>query len=230
MAGSMPEDSGSDIADEAIEETMERELDREGEPMEEEPLVIEDELITEGEEIVEEEGTPPSASASLEEELESAEDVIEDATDPTELIPDIPGPDEMPSGSVLGQAQVTEGGIQYTFTVVESDPGEYMFHLRLLNTTTLPIELSYATGERFNFLIFQGNNTVWSYNFNRFFMQTLESATIGPGKEINHQSTQPWQGLASDNSPLAPGTYRFEARHLSTDNPANLSFEAQLGN
>ena len=229
-AGSMPEGTGSNIEDDIVEELEDIEdsprLDREGEPMEDEPLVIEDEVIGEGGEIMDEADEVIEETETVVEEIASSG---EEDFDPSDVLPDRET-EGVPSGNVLGQARETIDGIEYTFTVVEPTPGDLMFHLRMLNVTNLPIELSYPTGERFNFLVFDGNSTIWSYNFNRFFMQALENATLGPGKEINHQTTEAWSATTSDGTPLPAKTYRFEARHTSTGNSAVISFEAALGN
>ena len=123
------------------------------------------------------------------------------------------------------RAQVSEGGLDYSFATVRTTEG-YEFQLRMTNTSTAPIELHYATGEIFNFITSLGTEPVWDYNANLFFMQSSITRTMAPGETITVAA--PWNGCDYAGVPLAPQTYRFEAVHLVAAGPVRLSFDSTL--
>ena len=129
-------------------------------------------------------------------------------------------------GAPLGSARATHDGLQYLFTLVPVE-GEYEFRLEISNPTMQPVELSYATGAKFDFIAKSGTDVVWYYNWNRFFVQTTESQTLAPGEVITFRGE--WYGLTKEDAPLPPGVLRFEAVHQLSGAPVRLEFDALVG-
>jgi hypothetical protein len=90
----------------------------------------------------------------------------------------------------------------------------------------MPVELHYDTKMKVDFLVMDGNNLVWNYNHNRFYMPTPLIETLAPGETLSILGA--WDGMSIADSPLASRDLRFEAVHQLSDAPVYLRFDAQL--
>lgn len=125
----------------------------------------------------------------------------------------------------IGVARSANNGLGYLFSLVEA-PGGYEFRLQITNTSTQPIELDYTTGEKFDFIVRNGTDLLWSFNYNRFFTQSAETETLAPGEAITFRGD--WNGKAKDGSRPPASALRFEAEHKLADEPVYVQFDAIL--
>jgi 5'-nucleotidase / UDP-sugar diphosphatase len=184
--------------------------DRTGAPMGEQPA-IEDEVITD--------------SGS---DLPTAE---QPSTTPAEPLPPSTAPAEEPastsdtSGETIGQARASQGGLDYEFYLVKENGG-YKFHLNVVNNGTETVQLQFPTAERFDIQVYTGTNLMWSYNFNRFFVQSQQSETLAPGDKRTYRGD--WNGMTNDDQLIADEMLEFIGIYAVSDAPVQLSFNARL--
>lgn len=177
------------------------------------PLTIEDEVVHDA-------ASDAEAAPIVPEEAPPAEDA---SIPPSE--PDLTPPLADATGTVVGSAVTSAGGLAYEFALYDSDRG-YEFELNVTNTGDAPVELAYATNERFDFIVVSGTDILWHLNINRFFVQSPLTETLGAGEKIAYRGA--WNGNGKDNQPLAAGRYRFEAVHQLAAGPVRMGFEAEL--
>jgi len=181
------------------------------------PLTINDEVV---QDTGSEAEAPPAEEAPAEQPAETAAPPEEEVAPPAESA-------QAPAaeGTVLGSARSSSGGLEYEFLLYATDAG-YEFQLKVLNSSGAPIELSYATNERFDFEVLSGTDMLWHYNINRFFVQSPLTETIGAGERIVFKGA--WSGTNKGGKPLPLALYRFEAVHQLDAGPVRLGFEADL--
>lgn len=152
------------------------------------------------------------AASTIDEATSRVEDMIEDVR-------------PVSSGSlpeVMGSETVNRDGLVYNFTVLPGrDIGTYRFKLDVLNTGTQRAQLSYPTSEFCNFLVMDGDNLVWNFNSNRFFVQTEEKQTINPGETLNFEAL--WDPRKTDPT-FVPRALRVIAEHKIQPDPVRVEF------
>jgi len=199
--------------------------DRTGQPIDE-PVVIEDVAVSDP--ALQPPVTPPPATETPPSEVPptppAEQPPLVEETSPPETLPATP-PSSAPTGTIVGQSTLSEGGLDYLFKVIRTTDG-YEFQLQMTNASAAPLEIHYDTGETFNFITSFGTEPVWDYNANLFFMQSSITRTMAPGESISVAA--PWNGCDYAGMPLAPQTYRLETVHLTTGNPVRISFDAAL--
>jgi hypothetical protein len=212
-SGQLPADSGS--------EDMGARLDRNGQPMDTAPAVVEDEVLND----------PSSGDAPPSESATTARDVTDEPAGPSPSESSVPDWNQPRTpGSLLGSSTASQDGLNYTFSLYKKENGHYMFVLEVVNQSGQPIDLNFETNERFDFRVSSGSNLRWNYNNNRFFVQSQQSETIDPGESGALEfSAKDWDGLDNTGAPLPNQTYRFDAVFLLSGSPVQLSFEAPLG-
>ena len=195
--------------DGSTESGMQR-YDRNGEPIDGPPVVIEDEVLTDTGSDIEPDGVDESMS-----------------TPPATEQPSIPTPPSTPSGTVIGQSQTSQDGVGYLFTL-QLVNNTYQYALQITNASSEPVMFTYPTGERFDFEVYDGTDFIWNYHHGWFFVQSQQTYTISPGETM--ELTGDWRKVTNDGAALPPGTYRFVAVHKLLDSPVRLQFDAVLPN
>jgi hypothetical protein len=181
------------------------------------PLTINDEVVQDTGSDAE---AAPAEAAPAEAPAETAPPEV--AAPPAEQPPATPA---AAAGTLLGSARSSAAGLEYEFMLYTSDGG-YEFQLKVTNSSSSPIELSYATNERFDFEVYNGTNLLWHYNINRFFVQSALTETIGAGEKIVYRGA--WNGADKSGKALPPAQYHFEALHQLAAAPVKLGFDANL--
>jgi len=197
------------------EEAADTRLDRNGEPMDD-TVRMEEEIITDTPEGLADEEASEELEPQPPAEEQPAEAPAEDAA---------PEPEGSIDAGMIGSSSLQDGALQYEF-YVQKVAGSYEFHLVVTNTGSLPVPLVYATGELFDFALFDGNTLVWNYNFNQTFMQAGKEDTFEGGDQRDFKCK--WDGMTQSGESLAGRTYRFEATHMLVPNPVRLEFTAEL--
>ena len=191
--------------------------DRNGQPLGS-PVVVEDEVITDTNSEMDgtsapssDEGypatTPPEATGQQIPPVSSIPEQVQ------EQVP------------VLGSTRTSQGGLDYLFTLSPGGDGLEL-RLQITNVTSMPIELTYDTNEKFDFLAKYTNDLVWNYHYNWFFMQSQQTVTISPGDTLDFNAE--WDGLSNDGMASPSRALRFEAVHHLRDNPVRLELEAVM--
>lgn len=175
---------------------------------------------------------PPGTEVMItDEEITDPGSDLEPNTTPTPTTPDVTTPPytpplpSQPGPPPLTEETVVEGGLEYTYSIYTDTEG-YLFKLVVHNPTQGPIGLTYPTGERFDFEVYDGSNLVWNFHHNWFFVQNTQTDSLSPGDERSFEGV--WNGMALDDTPLGGRTLRFEATHKLVANPARVSFSAAL--
>ncbi len=195
--------------DEAVDEAADEMVDEAAEEASDEIDGVVPEADGPGSEGVDED-LPPTAE---DEEMSPAED--EDA-----------GTSSADSGDMfIGSATANNGDVDYEFSV-ERKGGEYVFTLHVVNNGEKAASMSYGDAAFFDFMVYDGNNLIWNFNHNRFFMQKPRVEPLGPGESRNFSGS--WNGRSNSGQSLSPQVYRFEALHMLLENPQRASFEAEL--
>lgn len=63
------------------------------------------------------------------------------------------------------------------------------FTLQVTNTTDSPVELSYPSGQSFDFIVSRGGREVWRWSQGMMFTQALRSETLAAGATETHAAT-----------------------------------------
>lgn len=180
--------------------------DRNGQPLEPTVTIQDQEINDQGSQ-----ATPPETPPPAEEQPPAAPS--QPATAPSDQTP------------VIGQAVSNAKGLDYHFTLMPGPEG-YQFKLEIGNTGTSPVEMSFDTGERFDFEVYEGDDLQWNFNFNHFFVQVAQTETIYPGDVITYVGD--WNGQAKDRSPLAGHNLRMVAVHMLSGEPVRVEFTTTL--
>jgi 5'-nucleotidase/UDP-sugar diphosphatase len=175
-------------------------FDRTGMPMDE-PVRIEDEVVADA----------GSTAGNPGETLQPA-----DSPSSTGTVAD---------GQEIGSSTGTANGLSYSFSLLKKGRG-YEFVLTVTNESSSPVSLTYPTGRRFDFYVYEGSDVRWNYNHNRFFTQAIKTQSVAPGEVLEFRGD--WNGATTGQSMLPKQVYRFEAVHDLQDSPVRLEFEAQL--
>jgi hypothetical protein len=212
----MPAEAEAPPADEPLAAGQEDGLDTLKYDRNGQPLTIDDEVV---QDTGSEAETVPAEEAPAEQPAETQPPAIE------ETPPAASAESPAASGAVLGSARTSSAGLEYEFLLYATDAG-YEFQLKVTNSSSSPVELSYATNERFDFIVLSGTDMLWHYNINRFFVQSPLTETIGAGERIVYRGN--WSGTDKKEKPIPLAQYRFEAVHQLAAGPVQLGFEANL--
>src|SRR5690606_40215236 len=80
---------------------------------------------------------------------------------------------------VMGSETVDRDGVVYNFTVLPGTrAGTYRMKLDVINTTSQRQQVQYRTSEHFDFSVMDGENLLWNYNSNRFFVQRDRKSVV----------------------------------------------------
>ncbi|HHV53980.1 MAG TPA: hypothetical protein GXX55_00785 [Firmicutes bacterium] len=85
-----------------------------------------------------------------------------------------------------------------------------VFTLAVLNTASDPVKLTFSTGQRYDFIVFdRKGNEIWRWSHSRAFIQMIGEMTAGPGQLLVY--TAVWDGRRNDGEPAPPGEYWVQA-------------------
>lgn len=63
------------------------------------------------------------------------------------------------------------------------------FTLQVTNTTTAPLELSYTSGQTFDFIVSRGGQELWRASSEMMYTQALRTETLAAGATESHSAT-----------------------------------------
>lgn len=95
-------------------------------------------------------------------------------------------------------------------TVARGQPVD--FRLSVQNISAENARIPFASGQKFDFEVWQGARMVWRWSGDRAFTQALTSSTLRPQETVTYQATWKTEGL--DGKPVPPG--RYEVRGYLT--------------
>lgn len=82
---------------------------------------------------------------------------------------------------------------------VESFPDSVRFVLQVTNTGDSPVELTFPSGQSFDFVVLDGEREVWRWSAERMFTQALRTETLPAGETRAYQATwNPPPGLSGE--------------------------------
>lgn len=94
------------------------------------------------------------------------------------------------------------------------------FDLAVANAGDAPVTLSFATSQRYDFVVRDGSGAeVWRWSADRMFAQARSEESVAAGTVLEYAET--WQAPG-------PGDYRVEARLESSDHPVRLQAEFEV--
>jgi hypothetical protein len=94
------------------------------------------------------------------------------------------------------------------------------FDLTVANGGEAPVTLSFATSQRYDFVVRDGAGAeVWRWSSERMFTQAMSAETVPVGGMLEYHET--WQAPS-------PGEYGVEGRLESTDHPVELRVEFEV--
>jgi hypothetical protein len=114
---------------------------------------------------------------------------------PREQAPEPPVEAERGAPVVGDRAAATE---EIAATVQAMPMGDHMhFILRVTNTTGSPIELTFPTGQSYDFVVMQDNREIWRWSDDQMFTQAIRNEQLRPGETRNFDAMwTPEQGLS----------------------------------
>jgi hypothetical protein len=77
----------------------------------------------------------------------------------------------------------------------ESFADSVRFHLRVTNASEAPVELTFPTGQSFDFVVLQNGREVWRWSGDRMFTQAIREERLAPGETRSFSAE--WQPPAS---------------------------------
>jgi hypothetical protein len=72
---------------------------------------------------------------------------------------------------------------------VESYADSARFSLLVTNPADQPVELTYPTGQSFDFVVEQNGRELWRWSDDRVFTQAIRQETLGPEETLNFAAT-----------------------------------------
>jgi hypothetical protein len=112
---------------------------------------------------------------------------------PHESLPDSPN-----DGPLLSSLQATTAGDTIAFL------------LQVTNTADTAVQLDFATGQSFDFAVFDDEEEIWRWSEGRMFTQALRAETIAPGETRTYRAT--WSP-----PPALSGEYRVVGAMTARD-------------
>lgn len=72
---------------------------------------------------------------------------------------------------------------------VRPGDGEVELTLQVTNPSDQPVELTFPTGQSFDFVVQRDGRELWRWSADRMFTQAMRSTTLAPGETVTHQAT-----------------------------------------
>jgi hypothetical protein len=98
-----------------------------------------------------------------------------------------PEPAANPEGPATGAAQASPLLASVKATTFAADSA--VFSLQVTNTAAAPLELSFSSGQSFDFVVLRGTQEVWRWSGDQMFTQAMRSETLGPGETRTYTAT-----------------------------------------
>jgi hypothetical protein len=131
-----------------------------------------------------------------------------------------PEPDATPEGPVgVGQSETSPLLASVKASTFGAD--SVVFSLQVTNTAAGPLELSFSSGQSFDFVVMRGAEEVWRWSSDRMFTQALRSDTLAPGETRSYSAT--WAPV-----PRASGEYTVHGRLTARNVRAEQSTQFRL--
>jgi hypothetical protein len=92
-------------------------------------------------------------------------------------------PREPESERARGEAELLASLQAYT----EAD--RVTFVLQVTNTTEGPLDLTFPTGQSFDFVVSDGGREIWRWSAEQMFTQAIRHEQLGPGETQRHEAT-----------------------------------------
>lgn len=148
-----------------------------------------------------------------------------DASSPAETR----GSDGSAAGTGADRASSREGAEALEATVDAPDepvpPGEEArFTLRVCNPSDEDVDVAFDDAQRYDFLVSQGEERVWTWSSGRAFAQVASSERWDAG--ACRTWTEAWSGRDDDGRPVSPG--RYEVVGLLASDPERPSPPAEF--
>jgi hypothetical protein len=106
---------------------------------------------------------------------------------------------------------------------VNADPTEVRLALRVVNTSSKRVELNFAGGQTYDFVILDSiGREVWHWSSGRMFTQTLRNRLLDGGESLDVKET--WK-----TETLAPGRYTARGVLTSQNYPLTQTTEFTVG-
>jgi hypothetical protein len=117
---------------------------------------------------------------------------------------DVGSPDEGPPSRAVKELD----GLKLVLeTAKEAYPlGEPIpLKFELINTGSTPVEFTFSSGQRFDFLVKKGERTIWRWSFGKQFIQVLGQITLEPGQSLSFEAD--WPQVDNLGNAVPPGEY-----------------------
>ena len=114
--------------------------------------------------------------------------------------------------------QPARSGFEVTLDVIEESarPGRGVgFSLKACNRSNEPVDLTFQSGQRYDFEVSRGGELVWRWSDGQAFTQVYGQERWGPGECKTY--TEWWDGTDSQGKVAPPG--RYEAVGILTSSP-----------
>jgi hypothetical protein len=98
---------------------------------------------------------------------------------------------------------------------------EVAFVLLVLNTTDEPIDITFPSGQSFDFVVTGAGDEIWRWSAERLFTQAVRTERVEPGEALSYQASwQPEEGHR--------GEFTVVGRLTSSDHPVEQSTRISL--
>lgn len=82
---------------------------------------------------------------------------------------------------------------------VESDADSLHFLLQVTNASAAPVQLTFRSGQSFDFVVLQDGRELWRWSADRMFTQAIRNVTLAPGETRTYDASwSPPSGTSGD--------------------------------
>ena len=125
----------------------------------------------------------------------------------------------------LASASAHSGGLDYDFHLLREQDYTYRWVLSIHNNSGQPVELQYASGQAFDFVLEQDGVVLWRASAGLRATQALQSETLAPRGVRRYE--QHWDGVTLGGS-VAAGTAHATAVHMLAPSAAEIKLSVTL--
>lgn len=119
---------------------------------------------------------------------------------------------------ILGNYETRlEGGLLYllyTNKAIYKAREPVRMLLAKVNVTPTSMQLTYKTGQRYDFIVTYNDREIWKWSREKFFTLAIEQVTLDPGQ--NETAREVWNQVDNEGRPVPPGSYRLEGVNTAT--------------
>lgn len=106
---------------------------------------------------------------------------------------------------LFATAAAQQDGLSLRLTVYNPQDGPVRLFLRAENLTSQPLSLAQANGQTHEFAVQQGEQVVWRWSSDKFFLEALQDLVIAPGETRVFEGE--WNRTDEKGQAVAPGRY-----------------------